>query len=380
MDATQQALEAISRFNDTVRQRMEQAESKTSDQDVMLSANKATLISLALWRQNVIAELAKIEDTLLDLREDLDPLDPRILALEGAVSTINKTLTTFNTSLGALQTDNATNKDNIGKLQTSVGTAQTQVKSLQDDNTVNKTNISANATDLAGLKTTVGGHTTDIASLKAGTKVNTDDIAALKQTTATHTTDIGTLKQTTATHTTDIASLKQTATAQGTDVATLKQNDTTRATDIATLKQSDATQNTDIATLKQNDATRATDLAAMKASLTVTAWSALTLGNRWAAQSAAEAPSYRKAHGYVELNGTMITGTAASTTTVATLPLGFRPAELIRVPVTYSYVSNSRTYYGSFLLEIATTGVITIYAPASSYTAVFLDNIRFLAA
>lgn len=324
MDATQQALEAITRFNDTLRQRMQQTETKSSEQDQQLSTNKATLATLALWRQSVVTELAKIEDTLLDLREDVDPLDPRILALEGAVSTINKTLTSFNTSLTVLQTDNTANKDNISKLQTAVSTDQTNIKSLQTDNATNKNNISANATDIAALKTTDATHTSDIASLKAASKTASDDITALKSTTATHTSELSTLKTSDATHTTDIATLK--------------------------------------------------------ANLAVSGWAAMTLSNRWAAQSTAEAPSYRKAHGYVELNGTMITGTAGSTTVVATLPVGFRPAELIRQMVTYSYTSNGRTLYGVFLLEIATTGVIIIYAAATSYTAVFLDNIRFLAA
>lgn len=324
MDATQQALEAITRFNDTLRQRMQQTETKSSEQDQQLSTNKATLATLALWRQNVVTELAKIEDTLLDLREDVDPLDPRILALEGAVSTINKTLTSFNTSLTALQSDNTTNKDNISKLQTAVSTNQTNIKSLQTDNATNKNNISANATDIAALKTTDATHTSDIATLKAGTKANADDITALKTTTATHSSDITSMKQT--------------------------------------------------------DVTQSADIASLKAVLSVTGWTTMTLSNRWAAQSTAEAPSYRKSHGYVELNGTMITGTSGSTTVVATLPIGFRPAELIRVPIAYSYTSNLRTVYGSFLLEIATTGVITIYAPASSYTAVFLDGVRFLAA
>lgn len=324
MHSTEHALEAISRYNESVRQRIKQNEDKSAEQDQVLSANKMTMSAMALWRQDAVAELAKIEDVLIDLRQDLDPLDPRILALESAVSTINKTLTSFNTSLGTLQTDNTANKDNISKLQTGVTAAQGSIKSLQDDNATNKTNISANTTDLAALKTTVGVHTTDIATLKAGAKVNTDDIATLKTTTATH--------------------------------------------------------STDIASMKQTDVTQSADIASLKAALSVTGWTTMTLGNRWAAQSAAEAPSYRKSHGYVELNGTMVTGTSGSTTVVATLPIGFRPAELVRESITYSYTSNFRTVYGTFLLEIATTGVVTIYAPATSYTAVFLDGVRFLAA
>jgi len=85
-------------------------------------------------------------------------------------------------------------------------------------------------------------------------------------------------------------------------------------------------------------------------------WINLTLVNSWAV-TLGETPQYRKLNGIVYLRG-LITG--GSATTVATLPVGFRPASIIRNVVKAATSPTTTTS-----LQIDPTGVITSPTGAS---------------
>lgn len=90
------------------------------------------------------------------------------------------------------------------------------------------------------------------------------------------------------------------------------------------------------------------------------AWQDFTLQSLWAARAGFYVPGYRLTPGNrVELTGTAIGGTTTSGTLLATLPVGFRPAAEVLVPL----VLNNGYTAGA---DIKTDGTVSISAPAIS--------------
>lgn len=109
-------------------------------------------------------------------KSDINILNDKVAELESDNS-INKT------NIKNLQNDNTTNKSNIQVLQIDNETNKTDIANLKSDNTLNKTNIS-------NLQSDNNTNKTNIKNLQADNTTNKADIGALKSDNETNKTDI----------------------------------------------------------------------------------------------------------------------------------------------------------------------------------------------
>ena len=103
------------------------------------------------------------------------------------------------------------------------------------------------------------------------------------------------------------------------------------------------------------------------------AWAALPTSNGWTTAGGTwQAPLYHKqVDGMVQLTGSLAPGTLTAGTTIATLPVGYRPAadHEFRVPGGAATASAD--------LRVLSSGTVTIQNTAGTITRVSLSGIRF---
>jgi phage-related tail fiber protein len=127
-----------------------------------------------------------------------------------------------------------------------------------------------------------------------------------------------------------------------------------------------------VATPIANGGTNATTEAAARANLGVafTAWANLTLSNSWVV-SASRRAAYRSFLDMVQLEVQIASGTATDGTVIGTLPVGFRPAFLLGIPV----ASGPNTALSSTVavprVLINTDGTITCHNCSSAAAIAF---------
>jgi hypothetical protein len=95
-----------------------------------------------------------------------------------------------------------------------------------------------------------------------------------------------------------------------------------------------------------------------------TVWYTLVMANGWTAAAANMAPQYRKQGDLVNIRGTISGGAPGST--IATLPVGFRPVQDI-IQVTAAFMGT----WQFAVIQISTNGVF-IYHPASPAGATYM--------
>lgn len=90
-------------------------------------------------------------------------------------------------------------------------------------------------------------------------------------------------------------------------------------------------------------------------------WKTLVTGNSWAGRAGYQGPCYRLVpypENHVEIVAHVVNGTATNGILLATLPVGYRPAHIARIPMSGGTGS---TGHVSGTAEIATNGEITMW-------------------
>jgi hypothetical protein len=102
-----------------------------------------------------------------------------------------------------------------------------------------------------------------------------------------------------------------------------------------------------------------------------------TLNNSWANLSGYQQPAIIKdASGEVRLYGTIEGGTTSASTSIATMPVGFRPAQKETCVIA---VENGSGTVTASMVEISTAGEITLLSTVPTNAKLTLNGIRYLA-